>query len=319
MKRRYLLMTVISLLLFACGTSGVKEKAITEKDIVEPKMTYKDSLLLAEQYVQMGVDQQVAGDYLGSIEEWEKALKIIPNDAEIHNFVGVSWHRLGKYRRATEAFKQAVTLNPEYVDAINNLGYMYFVEKQYLKAKSMFKRAVLLDPTYQQAQDNLGATEAILQGKISYKGYQLVQKASNHEELTNQIDTYRKALELDSSYALASNNLGVAYFYDDNVDSSLYFLTKAIELNPEYSEAYNNIGFIYDSIGEFEKARKYFVTALKLDPENRFALRNLGDLYNRNKMAEEAIQVYNKLVQYPEDKEWARERIKELQDGKMNE
>ena len=224
---------------------------------IAPPMTYEDSLQIAEDYVAKGVESQKEKDYAGSIVHWNKALEILPNDAELYNFIGVSNHRLEKYDLAVSSFKKAIDLRENYVEAINNLGYMYFLLGNFAEAKVEFEKAIDLDPTYQQAVDNLRATNDFLAGKMKLKSYQLFQQAAKSDSLEEQIAEYQKALSTNNDYAEAHNNLGVAFYYQEEYDSTLFHLKKAIEIDPKYSEAMNNLGFVYNYLGQTELAEKY--------------------------------------------------------------
>jgi Flp pilus assembly protein TadD len=289
---------------------------------VKEQLTYEDSLALGEQYVESGVNKQLEKDYRGSIGEWEKALNYIPGDAEIYNFIGVSYHRLDDYDNAIENFKEAVALRPNYVEAINNLGYMYFLKGDFEAAKQQFERAVAIDPTYQQAIDNLRATNDFLAGKLRIKSFMLFQKAAKSDSLEEELLRYKEVLQTDSNYAEAHNNIAVTFFYLDKFDSTLYHLKKALELDPKYSEALNNLGFVYDQLDNYKLAEKYYLAALKVRPGNITALKNLGDFYFRKGPMEAAEKVYKEVLRLDKNDSLANERmdaIKKLLNGDVNE
>ena len=120
-------------LILVIGFIGLGFFASCSKEVqkveVVSQMTYEDSLMAAEKYVAKGIDFQKEKKFKDAIGQFTKALEYIPNDAEVHNFIGIAWHRMGDYDKAIEHFNDAKALNSNYVDAINNLGYMFFLQK----------------------------------------------------------------------------------------------------------------------------------------------------------------------------------------------
>ena len=49
---------------------------------------------------------------------------------------------------------------------------------------------------------------------------------------------------------------------------ALYRWKRAIDLDPTYAPAWNNLGIAYEHEGQFDQAREAYETALDLDPDN---------------------------------------------------
>jgi Tfp pilus assembly protein PilF len=49
---------------------------------------------------------------------------------------------------------------------------------------------------------------------------------------------------------------------------------KAVEIDPSYAAAWNNLAIAYEYEGQFESARDAYEKALKLDPTNNFIRQN---------------------------------------------
>ena len=52
-----------------------------------------------------------------SIEDYDKAIELDPNDAEAYNNRGNSYSDLGQYQRAIEDYDKAIELDPDYAEA----------------------------------------------------------------------------------------------------------------------------------------------------------------------------------------------------------
>ena len=55
---------------------------------------------------------------------------------------------------------------------------------------------------------------------------------------------------------------------------AIYRWRRAIELDPSYAPAWNNLGIAFEHEGRFDEAREAYETALDLDPENLFIEQN---------------------------------------------
>ena len=62
-------------------------------------------------------------------------------------------------------------------------------------------------------------------------------------------------------------------------NEALYRWKKAVELDPSYAAAWNNLAIAYEHEGKFDEAKKAYEQALKLDPKNMMIRQNY-DLFN---------------------------------------
>lgn len=254
------------------------------------------ALAEAEDYVAKGiVFYQQKKDSL-AILSWDKALKTISDDAEVHNFKGMSLHRLGEIKKALHEFEAALMINPTYHQAYNNAGYMWFMLNNYDRAKAAYEQALKYKPDYKEAQDNKKLIDKIIAGKLEKKVFELNESASNKIDYEDQIEEYLKVLELDSSYAKAHNNIGVAYYYTGNMDTALIHLKKAIHFQKDYPEAINNLGYLYKVAENYEVAIKFFLKALTLKPRYVGALNNLAETYYLNNELKNAHRTLNTVL-----------------------
>ena len=307
MKRNLSIFFIFLLLIFSCSR-------LFKKEAPPPGEVSEAAEIVAENYVSDAIDYYQAKKYQKAIEGWKKALKIISQDAEVNNFVGLAYHRTGKLDSAIVYFKEAVKLDTGYHQAWNNLGYMYFLKSDYPQALSNFDRALKINPNYEQARLNRIKTDQILQGKLSIQAFEIVEKTAKIDSLELQIANYRKALQIDSNYVDAWNNLGVAYFYYSNLDSAVICLRKALDKNPDYPPAHNNVAYILDILGEHDKAIAHYQKAIQLRPNYVIALSNLVDTYVHKQDYDSAREILDALRETNSENYLVRERVDDYQE-----
>jgi tetratricopeptide (TPR) repeat protein len=306
MMKKKLIFSIAVLMIISCAKQVKKTPPP-----IEPTETPE---IIAENYVSDAIDYYQNQKYVEAITSWKKALQIIPQDAEVHNFVGLAFHRTGKLDSAIIHFQKAVELDSLYYQAWNNLGYMQFLQGNYVAALGNFYKALKANPNYEQASLNFARASEILDGRLQVTAFELVENAAQMDSLELQIANYRKALAIDSNYVDAWNNLGVAYFYYSNLDSAVICFKKALDKNPDYPPAHNNAGYVLDVLGQYDQAIAHYQKAVQLRPNYLIAMANLLDSYMHKKDYDSARVILDTLRKGEPNNELVRERIEEYQE-----
>jgi tetratricopeptide (TPR) repeat protein len=311
MKTLYLQVIIIVFLLYSCVWFTKKPK---EEKIEAP--SYEDMLKIAGNYVDDGVTYFEHGEDSLAIRSWNKALEYNPGDAELHNWMGIAYFRMNKIDQAISHYTLAVNLDTLYYAAYNNLGYALFINKDYDAANDAYLRALSINSNFAKARTNYEQLHKIIDGEVSYKIFELTEEAEKIDDtdIMEKIEYYKKILVLDSSYARAHNNIGVAYYYaydidSSYIDSSFIHLYKAIKFDPGYAEALNNLGYLYRHAGNYEQAIKFFLKAVSLKQGYIYALNNLGETYYLNNEYENARRVFNTVLEFDSENPTAKEFI----------
>ncbi len=63
-----------------------------------------------------------AKNYDSAITHLSKAAELGLNDAELFNFLGISYSRVGAAQKAIESYQEALVINPNLAEAHINLG-----------------------------------------------------------------------------------------------------------------------------------------------------------------------------------------------------
>ena len=91
--RRCLLLLVCSCAIFGCGIS--------------------DNQPTIDQYNQFAIKSAELQLWNEAIFRWEHILKIEPQNAKVHNNLGVAYEAVGEIDKATEAYERATELEPD--------------------------------------------------------------------------------------------------------------------------------------------------------------------------------------------------------------
>jgi Flp pilus assembly protein TadD, contains TPR repeats len=89
--------------------------------------------------------------YNDSLEAYNRALELDPNDFEAWNNKGIDEGLLGRYDEALKSFENAVAINESYAEAWYNMGVIYDFKGYYYTAVQAYKRATQIDPSYHKA------------------------------------------------------------------------------------------------------------------------------------------------------------------------
>ncbi|MFQ6081841.1 MAG: protein kinase [Candidatus Aminicenantia bacterium] len=137
---------------------------------------------------------------------------------------------------------------------------------------------------------------------VKARGY--MQRYEKEENLDTAISLFKRAIDKDSSYALAYAGLGEAYWRkykltkDPNwVKIAQSYCNRAIQLSESLAPVHVTLGIIYRDTGRYEDAIKEFQQALLLDPVNSDAHRELASAYEKLGKLEKAEATYKKAIE----------------------
>ncbi|MGD0884704.1 MAG: tetratricopeptide repeat protein [Thermodesulfovibrionales bacterium] len=104
----------------------------------------------------LGNAYQSKGLYDMAIEQYQTALRLMPDYAEARYNLGNTYQSKGQLDMAIEQYQTALRLKPDYAKAQNNLGVAYASKGQLDMGMEQFQLALRLKPDYADAHCNLG-------------------------------------------------------------------------------------------------------------------------------------------------------------------
>jgi tetratricopeptide (TPR) repeat protein len=114
------------------------------------------------------------------------------------------------------------------------------------------------------------------------------------QKLAEAITDYRKAIELDNTFAKAYHNMGNVYYILLDYDNALKNFNKAIELSPKDSEPYSSRGAMYYALKKYKDALRDLDKAIELDPTHPIAFFTRGTLFFSLNKKEDACKDWKK-------------------------
>jgi len=110
------------------------------------------------------------------------------------------------------------------------------------------------------------------------KGWNLLKEGKMDEAILN----YKKAIELNPSFAQAYGDLGIIFEVKGQMEKAEEMYLKAIEAAPDYLNSYSNVALLYEKQADYAKAIFYWKKRLDLsesgDPYAEVARKRLEEL-----------------------------------------
>ncbi len=193
-------------------------------------------------------------DNLAAIRLLVQAVKLDPENADAHYFLGTLQLSRNELAEAEKHLLEALRLRERFPEAQNSLGVLYLMKKQYPQAEAMFQKAID-DILYREpwiARDNL-ARSYMDQGK--YK---------------EAVEVLKRAVFDQPQFCLGYFRMGQAYYRLGQDDAAYEVLKAAIGIQQPgcdaLQEAYQLLGLLALRKGKIQDAGTFFQKCRDLGP-----------------------------------------------------
>ncbi len=170
----------------------------------------------------LGMTYSALGRHDDAEKEFQRSMRLNPNDVCPYAQLGTMYYDIGKYQEAIATFKRAIALSPSY-GSYMLLGNSYVYTRDYEPSIEAYKKAIQIDPKCVRAYYQLG---------IAYDYQQ------RYEE---SIKVYNDVLKIDPNHEESRYYLAVAYAARHNKRAALeqyeILRKKNAESAPELLEA----------------------------------------------------------------------------------
>jgi tetratricopeptide (TPR) repeat protein len=176
-------------------------------------------------------DMKGAHFYLGNIAlrddnataaaaEYEKELTLSPDSDPVLYNLGQACYKMGDFDRAVAALDRAAVVNPQKPEILMLLATIHEQRNDKVKADEMYQKVAAIDPH----------NAAILFFNVGVKAW-------NENRPKEAVQAYRKAIEIDPSYAQAHRELGTALMASQDFAGALKHFQEYLTLNPKAPDA----------------------------------------------------------------------------------
>jgi len=209
---------------------------------------------------------------------WRLALDIKPDDADVHNNLGLLYADSGRFVLAEAAYRQALAAAPGHADACNNLAVLLGKLARRDEAEMAYRQALRIRPDYAAAHNNLGS---------------LFHDMGRFPEAEA---AFRQALAIQPEYAEAHYNLGILLAALNRAEEAEAAYRRALALRPAYAEAHSNLGVLLAKRQRHGEAEAAYRQALAARPAFAEAAINLGALLAALNRPEEAETMFRRAL-----------------------
>jgi Tfp pilus assembly protein PilF len=133
----------------ACAEEMEKHGNEAEAILYYEKARQDDAKVQVSRRLGVLCDRQ--GDFQKAQEEYQKALKKTPRDADLLNDMGYGYYSRGRWAEAENYLRQALSVKPDHQRATMNLALCVGIQGRYDEARELFQKVV----TPAQVQCNL--------------------------------------------------------------------------------------------------------------------------------------------------------------------
>ncbi len=244
--------------------------------------------LLLERYPDSGFAWKLLSATLqmqgkGSLYALQKASELLPDDAEVHNNLGLIFQELGQLNEAEASYRRALQAKPDYTAAHYNLGNTLTGLGRLNEAEASYRRVLQIKPDDADAHYNLGNALREL-GRL------------NEAEAS-----YRRALQIKPDFANVYNNLGNTLQALDRPDEAETSYRRALQIKPDFVEAYSNLGNTLKNMGRLDEAEASYRRALQIKPDSAKMHSNLGLIFQDMGRLDEAEASYQRAIRIKPD------------------
>lgn len=172
--------------------TSIQPPAVPQAQTPAPVSEGTDTVKLYEDAIKQIKDK----NYSAAESILRKAISQKPDDAVMHNHLGLALKNQGKYKEALTSYEKALKLKPGYYEAMNNLAVTHEILGDKKEAKLFYKKALSLKPSYAEAHLNYALLlEAEGDNLAAESHYQTFLNLSSDESLKNKVKERLKGLK----------------------------------------------------------------------------------------------------------------------------
>jgi Flp pilus assembly protein TadD len=236
----------------------------------------------------------LSSDPTKAVQPLQKALDLQPAQTRPRYLLAVAFDRSGNETAAAEEFQKLLRLDPNDLPSVLYMGNYELRHHNPAAAESRFRHALEIKPGDQAAQKGLLLSLSAQDKPESIDAYrQYVADHPNEPEAKSHLihmlmDQGKYDEALVETEKLAANQPPSEEFFrlradiliaQKNTDAAIITLNQAVALAPNDAQLHGGLGRLYLGKRQFAEAEKELKTALQLDRSNLAYLKDLSSTY----------------------------------------
>ncbi|MGC4038827.1 MAG: tetratricopeptide repeat protein [Chitinophagaceae bacterium] len=199
--------------------------------------------------------------------------------------------KTSKSKNGKKEVNISVDLNP---DSKQYKAYYYELERYMMANCEPLKEKI--------GSNNQQRDKSFSDNQESYQYYLKGLEEAKKENYDLASNYYLHAVQIDSQFAFAWDNLGIAYRKTGKLDSALWAYNQSLQIDPEGLTPLQNIAIVYQYKKEYQHAIEAYEKLATLDKNNPEVYYGIGQIYsfymNENeKGLENMCHAYNLYVE----------------------
>ena len=239
--------------------------------------------------------------------------------------------RLDRMDKAIRYYEEAIELDPKLAGAYVGLADALMLQRQLAERRpdeatharivSLARTALEIDPRLGDGHAVLGrelasvfdlegaARELAIAESVSPAGEYVLRYVAQFQgccelPVEKAIDYARRGAQLDPLNAWAATNVAIAYWQAHRYEDALREIDLVLELDPQFWVAHKLQTVVLDDLGRFDEALSAARVTIELN-DNGHTRADLAIAYARVGATEQALQIYNELLNAAPGKYWS--------------
>jgi protein O-GlcNAc transferase len=226
----------------------------------------------------LAIAQARLGCHAAALANYEKALALRPDEAEVFFDRGNTLRSLDRHEDALASYDHALAMAPDHAGAWCGGGAALVTMCRFADALRYFDKALAIEP------ENVAA--------LQLRGALLIRV----DRFAEAFACFDRVLAIQPDHAETLNSRGNALAELQRFEEALSDYQNALAVRPDFAEAHNNRGNALQALSRFDEALESYNLALALRPDYAEALINRSASLRELGRFEEAVASHEKAL-----------------------
>lgn len=287
--------------------------AMASINLAIKKLPKKDKEYTGRAYASRAHLYAIASDTITALADFDKAIRINPDDEDVQEAFGQMLYELKRYDEADNAYRRIITMNPTSVMGYMGLGRDAYAMGNYNEAISQYDNVIKMYADYSsgyafRAESNLKLGKYLEAINDITKSLSIDNDAKAHHYLfefpadqTNLVVTKLKGMAVKNPHdAEWWYYIGQLYNDKKRYDNAIEALQKAFDIDA-YPGFLEMISDCYQELGDYPRALEYVNQALQMTPDDLDLISSKADILGESGDINGAIAEWSNYIERTPD------------------